>query len=329
MVNQAYEPGAAPGSVHEPIWRIDAGAPVWLTTSTPDIAAGLARFYPVAPVPAAGPGLIIRAAVGAPGPESVLDQWGVGYHAEGAVLNVVGPNCETVVIAAREAAREALVVAAERAGYAMLHAAAVMTTAGQVVVLVGASGAGKTTLALRAVVDHGASLVANDHLLIADRRSGLELCTLPTPVPVRTRTWHALADRLPDPWDHNGQTLQDLDGDGSVYFANAQLAMFPRWLPARDAVVVVLDGIVAAPSPTPVKANDPAAAVWPHVRHGWVFDPARNTNHLGASRRSRPQYTSDARDRVGELVTESSTVVVWRHSLDPAPLGTLLNGGAW
>lgn len=86
-------------------------------------------------------------------------------------------------------------------------------------------------------------------------------------------------------------------------------------------VVVVLASYSPDDQPvsTPVAVADPVAALWPHVRFDWVFDPALNTHHLPRAERDRDSYARDAADRLVEL-TAGSRVVAWRHHGELAPL---------
>lgn len=61
------------------------------------------------------------------------------------------------------------------------------------------------------------------------------------------------------------------------------------------------------------------AALWPHVRFDWVFDPGLNTHHLPRTERDRDTYARDAADRLAELVA-TAQVVAWRHHGELAPL---------
>jgi nucleoside-diphosphate-sugar epimerase len=86
-------------------------------------------------------------------------------------------------------------------------------------------------------------------------------------------------------------------------------------------VVVVLAGYAPDDQPVgaPVAVVDPVAALWPHVRFDWVFDPSLNTHHLPRVERDRDAYARDATDRLAELAA-ASRVVAWRHHGALAPL---------
>jgi hypothetical protein len=86
-------------------------------------------------------------------------------------------------------------------------------------------------------------------------------------------------------------------------------------------VVVVLASYAPEDQPvsTPRPVADPGAALWPHVRFDWVFDPALSTHHLPRTERDRDTYARDAADRLAELAA-GSRVVHWRHHGQLAPL---------
>ncbi len=107
---------------------------------------------------------------------------------------------------------EALVEYCERHRYVMLHASA-FADEHRIVLVVGAKGSGKTTLALRAFLQHGCRYVSNDHLILYPEpgpgpESGrLVITSLPTPIPLKVGTYLDLERRLPPPWDDEGLDL--------------------------------------------------------------------------------------------------------------------------
>lgn len=69
----------------------------------------------------------------------------------------------------------------------------------------------------------------------------------------------------------------------------------------------------------PVVVEDAAAALWPHVRFDWVFDPATNTRRLPRHQRSYREYEADAR-RLVDALAHRALVLSWAHYGDPTPL---------
>lgn len=86
-------------------------------------------------------------------------------------------------------------------------------------------------------------------------------------------------------------------------------------------VTVVLAGYAPGgqPAGTLAPVAGPVAALWPHVRFDWAFDPALNTHYLPRAERDRDAYARDAAERLAELAARSA-VVAWRHRGDLAPL---------
>ena len=72
-------------------------------------------------------------------------------------------------------------------GGVMLHAAAV-TVDGRAVAIAGAKGAGKTTLALKALVAPGVEYLSNDRVLVRSAQPGFDAIAVPTVIAVRPGT---------------------------------------------------------------------------------------------------------------------------------------------
>lgn len=205
---RAHEPEAAlvRRTVH--VGPVD----VDLLTDDPGLMSYLAEFYELAAhAPRVGDRWTIEVRRVAPSAAMWRDPWDVGFAVDEhrRTIWVRTQNPRDLRIATRKLARELLVHHCEQLRYVMLHASA-FACDDRVIIVVGDKGAGKTTLALRAVLDHGWVYVANDHLILyaeggavrsADR---LVVTSLPTFIPVKLGTFADLQARLPEPYDTEG-----------------------------------------------------------------------------------------------------------------------------
>jgi hypothetical protein len=283
---------------------------------------------------------------------STPDRWGVWRRldARHRLLRLASSNHQNLAVSARKCLRETFLDHCERRRYAMLHASAVATD-DHLVIVVGDKGSGKTTLALRAVLDHGWRYISNDHLILypsdlsgLDRSAepgGLVITSLPTPIPVKIGTYLDLEDRLPSPWDYENLSPAAVEEyrvlpaqdryrrDVRVLYTYRRLGQTnpvniaigtPRTV-RRVTIVLARYANPGAPRPGagPRPVPDAVAALWPHVRFDWMFDRSLNQNYLGRTERDRDGYSNDARGVIEALVAHS-TVVTWSHHGDPVPL---------
>jgi hypothetical protein len=296
----------------------------------------LRDFYPVEA--AGGPGgtadWAIEARVGAPEPGmAVLEPWQVGYRADAGArrARICAEDPRNLAITVRKAVREALLEYCGARGYVMLHASAV-ARGGRVVIVAGDKGSGKTTLALSAALTCGYQYLSNDHLILYRDGGRLVATSLPTPIPVKAGTYLDYEALLPEPWDNEGADIEAIRAlpRPQRYAAESRLLYTYRSLGHANPVHAPLDGrqvtvVLAgyAPDGQPASAltpvAGPVAALWPHVRFDWAFDPALNTRYLPRAERGRDAYARDAAERLAEL-TARSAVVAWRHHGDIAPL---------
>ncbi|HCU49116.1 MAG TPA: hypothetical protein DGG94_04785 [Micromonosporaceae bacterium] len=279
----------------------------------------LAQFYTfVDPTPASILPIpwVIDARTGAGG-SMPCNRWGVGYVADARARRVLlrHPKADNLAVTTRKVVREVLVDFCERQRYTMLHASA-FADKDWVVVVVGDKGSGKTTLALRAALEHGFRFLSNDHLIIyADEVSPAEepvlvLTSLPTLVPVKVGTYLDLEHLLPTPWDSEG-----LDVDhyrkmprAERYRYDQRLLYTFRQLGQDNPIAIHVDRptngprvtVVLAsyrPAQQPVGAPEPIAAqvdeMRAHIRSDWMFDPDLNQRHLPRNERDRPTYQAD------------------------------------
>lgn len=278
-------------------------------------------------------GWTIQARLAEPEPGMALTPWRVGYRADRDIRRAVicSKNARDLAITVRKAIREVLLDYCEAHRYTMLHASAVADDQ-RVVIVVGDKGSGKTTLALGVALNGGYRYLSNDHLILYRTQDGLVVTSLPTPVPVKIGTYFDYADQLGEPWENEGVDLEEFrrmprrrryGHDVRLLYTFRSLGQanpLHTWLDDRPVVVVLAayapDG---EPVSVPVAVADPVAALWPHVRFDWVFDPALNTHHLPRTERDRDTYARDAADRLAELAA-GSLVVQWRHHGELTPL---------
>jgi hypothetical protein len=306
---------------------------VAVVTDSDDLIDYVREFYPVRDDAKQAGGWTIQARLAEPETGMPLTPWRVGYRADrdSQRATICSTNPRNLAITVRKAIREALLDYCETHRYTMLHASAVANEA-QVVIIVGDKGSGKTTLALAAALGGGYRYLSNDHLILYHAPNGLVATSLPTPIPVKIGTYLDYADRLGPPWENEGVDIEEFRRMPRhqryghdvrllyTYHGLGQDNPLHARLDGRDVVVVLAS---YAPDDQPISApmtvTDPAAALWPHVRFDWVFDPALNTHHLPRTERDRSTYAGDATDRLAELAAVSR-VVAWRHHGQLAPL---------
>lgn len=295
----------------------------------------LRDFYPVevASGPDGTADWTIEARVAAPEPGmAVREPWRVGYRADAAArrARICAEDPRNLAITVRKAVREVLLDYCAARGYAMLHASAV-ARAGRVVIVAGDKGSGKTTLALSAALTRGYQYLSNDHLILYQDSGRLVATSLPTPIPVKAGTYLDYEALLPEPWENEGADIEAVralprpqryaDGQRLLYTYQSLGHPNPVHVPLDGRqVTVVLAGYASGSQPAGLApVADPVAALWPHVRFDWAFDPALNTRYLPRDERDQDAYARDAAERLAEL-TGRSAVVAWRHHGDIAPL---------
>jgi hypothetical protein len=281
-------------------------------------------------------GWTVQAEVGVAGPDAVCNRWGVAYGVDVGrlLIRLQAEDPGSLAITARKCVREVLVDFCEHQRYIMLHASAVVSDR-RTLVFVGDKGSGKTTLAMKAVVQHRMRYLSNDHLIVYRRSNGdLTLTSLPTFIPLKIGTFLDLERYLPEPWDSEG-----LDVDSYRGLPRAQTYAFDRRVLytyrrlGQDNPIAVDHGpdnrqaslliVLASYSPgserCPQPVSDPVRALLAHLRTDWMFNPDLNQHHLPRAERSRAEYAADARQFV-TVLAEQATVVRWAHRGDPAPI---------
>jgi hypothetical protein len=295
----------------------------------------LGEFYPVEPDRRESMWTVV-ALVQAPPRGVAVNRFGVGFQPDmaGCSLTLSSAREDDLAITTRKCVREIFLDACERAGYAMLHASAVYRE-DQAVVFAADKRGGKTTLALRAVLDHGWRWLSNDHLIVWRGEAGLVATSLPTPIPLKVGTYVDLIDRLPPPWDTNGV-------DAAAWRAATPAARY-----ASDVAVYYTFGRLGQPNPVQVElagrrltvvfpsyagpgqregvvetvpAGVAAAELAGHVRTDWIGDQRLHQRHLPFPHRDVAAFGRDGAALATQVAAAAAEVVRFTHRGDPSPL---------
>jgi hypothetical protein len=302
------------------------------------VAEVLGEFYPPVTAPAGMAGVWTVTASSQPGPSGASrNAFGVTYSVNRAerTVRLWSVAEEDVAVTARKVIREILLEQCEAHRYTMVHASAVWRD-DAVVVFAADKRGGKTTLALRAVLEHGWRLLSNDHLILYrdDAVNSLVATSLPTPIPVKVGTFLDLEGHLPEPWDRAGVDMEAFRAmpredryryDTGVYFTYRRLGQDnPVLVPLRDRRVVFVFpsyGTAKAPVGLPEAVSLPEASVelGRHVRWDWVGDRQLNQRHLPRVERDQAAFLADGA-RLTAGLARVAEAVRWRHAGDPAAL---------
>ena len=283
---------------------------------------------------------IVDSRLESPDADLIVDQFGVGHRADTRrrELLVRADNVFNLQVTTRKCLRDVMVAQCEAMGYAMIHASAV-NVENLVIIFVGNSGCGKTTLALTAAVKSGYHYLANDHLIVyrdASGSSDIVLSSLPTLIPVRLATYCELEGYLPHPLLTEGGGLESCrDIAPSERYARPDTFFYTyKQLGQVNPVAVRVSpssgkGEIAIVYPQYAgfgvrdERPEPLASVWPelanHIRTDWPFDPNLNRRYLPRKQRSPEQYLSDGRELAHDLA-ERAMGFRWRHGGDATPL---------
>jgi hypothetical protein len=258
-------------------------------------------------------------------------------------LHAASASGEDLRITARKLIRAIFIRHCEERGFTLLHASAFHGD-GALIILAGDRGAGKTTLALDAVLRHGFTLLSNDHLVLHREGPRLVLTSVPTFVSVKVGTARALADVLPPHPELRAADLAALGAPGTaalrknrsaVYYSFGELGqpclgrveLGPGAPPRRTWIVFPRFGATAA-APVPLQgAGRAAAALRGFVREDWVYDEDDAPTYFAAPRRTPAEFAADSRALCRALV-EGATTLRWRHGGEVAPLLDAVRAGA-
>lgn len=303
----------------------------------------VAEFYPAG---TAGEPRWTVTALGEPAPPGVpRTGFGVGVRVDAAGRRVWlwSLSAFDLAVTVRKVVREVFLAACERAGYTMVHASAVYTDE-QVVVFAADKRGGKTTLAVRAVLEHGWRWLSNDHLiLLPDEHDALVATSLPTPIPIKAGTLVDLWDRLPQPWDANGFDVEAwrqvpakrrYAADTGAYFTFARFGQpNPVLVPLAGRRVTVVFPRYADPDQTvagltPVSVGDTAVELARHVRTDWLADDRLHQRHLPLAHRDAGVFAGDGARLAGRLADLAGGGWRYAHHGDPGPVLAALAGAA-
>ncbi|MQA88135.1 MAG: hypothetical protein GEV03_26830 [Streptosporangiales bacterium] len=309
---------------------------VHVETEQPMVLSYLDEFYTRGASTA--PGWTVRARIAPGAADMRRNRFGVGVRAnpKGRVVEIAAPTLKDLAIVTRKCLREVMVARCESAGFTMLHASAIARP-GRVVVFAADKRAGKTTLALRAALEHGWRYLSNDHLIVFPDHDDLVLTSLPTLLPVKVGTLLDVEHLLPaKPIDDRGL---DLDWwrfrsrenryatDAGVYYTYGRLgqdnpiAVRLNSGAARPELVVVFPsyassaGIVGPPE----SVADGWRELVRHIRVDWVFDPGLNQRYLPRQQRDPERFAHDGQELCRQLARRAR-FLCWQHRGDPAPL---------
>lgn len=281
-----------------------------------------------------------------PAPGMPLNPYGVGVLAEPTLrrITLVSPNGFNLRVTTRKCAREVMVGRCEEARYTMLHASAVYSDC-QVVIYAGDKGSGKTTLALRTVLDHGYRLLSNDHLIVfrSTEPGMLTLTSLPTLIPVKIGTFLDLEDRLPKPFEmpSDSNSFRQMS-PGARYAADSRVLYTYKGLGQPNPVLAQIGRDrtacrVAIVFPSYAHSTGEGVEVRPltcawshlagHIRVDWAFDPQLNQHHIPRSERNATEFLEDGQQLVRELAG-FARAFSYRHDGNPTRLLAHLDQGS-
>ena len=201
-----------------------------------------------------------------------------------------------------------------RFGFVLLHAAAIHRD-GLLIVFVGGRAAGKTTLALRGVLDHGFELIADDRLVVYRSSHCVSVTTLPHDAPVQLRSSRQdryRADACPAP----GRTVAVTSAAGRTPLA----FRLGRETRVVMSIVEFDDHRNAFTLPEPLL--DPFAAISAHL-----CVPQRMCRHdHDESSPPRPGSKGQTDALISSLLARAESNH-WRHRGDIAPLLSVVRPG--
>jgi hypothetical protein len=243
-------------------------------------------------------------------------------------------------VALRKLIRELFICSCEARSCTMLHASAFFDGS-MVLMLVGDRGAGKTTLALDAVLRHGFQLLSNDHLVIFPKGSEYCLTTAPSLIGVKVGTQLALRTLLPPHPDVHAVDLARFakmepnelrHQQQTAYFTSRGLGQ-PR-LPqvtvgavGRHQLWIVFprfESVVTSPEPL-TNQSPLVRELNEHRREDWLYHDSTAPTCHRAGRRNLARFAADSY-RLCSALAANSRALRWAHKGDVAPLLSYVRG---
>ncbi|GAA0476492.1 hypothetical protein Aca07nite_87050 [Actinoplanes capillaceus] len=308
---------------------------VAVESDVPFVLDTIAEFYPT--TSQRKPTWTVTAERGTPPPEVQRNGFGVGVKADirKRWCTLWAQSERDLAVTARKVVREIFLADCEPAGYTMVHASAIYTDE-QVVVFAADKRGGKTTLALRAVLDDGWRWLSNDHLIVVpDAQGAMTMTSLPTPIPIKVGTLVDLWERLPAAWDGNDVDIQRWRAvmpeqrycsDDAAYFTFARFGQpNPVLVPlAGRHLTVVFPHYAAADSglvtPSRIGIAETAAELAVHLRTDWIGDERLHQRVLPFAHRDVAAFRSDGLALTGRLAEVAGGGWRWAHRGHPGPL---------
>jgi hypothetical protein len=268
-----------------------------------------------------------------PGVVPMLDPYGVPIHQDGNDLHVFGdyPPVDTR-LTVRKLARRCWLGSVIRDPFTIAHASAFHND-DHVILVAGDKRAGKTTLMLDAIANHGYRIITNDVLVVRDLTGGMVLSSTPSYVKIRPHVLarfrdvveagvrrHPYAARCLERYDTDPRH-RDVEGDLLVPFVAFADAAFPSVTlpPGHDVHVVLATYDPGGPRVEPIPRAEAVDAMRPHISRWELMETMQRDYAPDGQALDRERFTEHGEHILTRLFEAASG---WRfhHSEDLAPL---------
>lgn len=215
------------------------------------------------------------------------------------------PDAFSLGITLRKTIRDAFLEHLEEHHFTMLHASAVFNDE-ELLVFIGHTNAGKTTLALDCILNNGYKLLSNDHLIIYEQGGDLMGTTFPTVIPVEKDTYAHFSDQLPKEQFHKAEE--------HIYLTFSEIGQkSPIELPIKDFKThIFFIGWSQSEAPDVSKKNATIDDFKEHIRSDLFYEQFGHTGFLSRPMCSEDLYLSDSHKLIEKLL-KHSTVLDLRH----------------
>ena len=263
----------------------------------------LENFYDIVPITTGHPEAEklylwkIFPIISKPPEESHKNQWGVGIqkNIQKRELRIYCEINKNLHISVRKALRDVFLSFCENRKFTMLHAAAVYNQS-EVLIFVGESQAGKTTLALDAILNRDYKLLSNDHLILYKNEEFISLTTLPTVITVRTDTYELNNSKLPNNF---------LEKDSRFYsFSFKQLQQNCLTILQPNNFNIKIFVVSWSDSSIKIKKlhGNKTSALSEHIRTKWMYEECNLGQFIPRDFRDRVSFLSDSQNLLKELI---------------------------